>query len=97
MIRNLNQVSFQGFGTIAPERAQSAKHGDRGERQLLQLEGGLAQVYRAEADVWLESSEGMSVLSVSFDEEAFYHFFCCVFTIFNNNNFKVFVNLVSQT
>ena len=75
MIRNLNQVSFQGFGTIAPERAQSAKHGDRGERQLLQLEGGLAQVYRAEADVWLESSEGMSVLSVSFDEEAFYHFY----------------------
>ena len=75
MIRNLNQVSFQGFGTIAPERAQSAKHGDRGERQLLQLEGELAQVYRAEADVWLESSEGMSVLSVSFDEEAFYHFY----------------------
>ena len=75
MIRNLNQVSFQGFGTIAPERAQSAKHGDRGERQLLQLEGGLAQVYRAEADVWLESSEGMSVLSVSFDEKAFYHFY----------------------
>ena len=75
MIRNLNQVSFQGFGTIAPERAQSAKHGDRGERQLLQLEGGLAQVYRAEADVWLESSEGMSVLSVSFDEEAYYHFY----------------------
>ena len=26
MIRNLNQMTFQGFGTVPPERNQSAKY-----------------------------------------------------------------------
>ena len=29
MIRNLNQMTFQGFGTIPPERNQSAKYFDK--------------------------------------------------------------------
>ena len=75
MIRNLNQVSFQGFGTIAPERAQTAKNADRGERLVWQLEPGPAAVYRAVAEVWLNCGSGMSVLSVSADGEGFYHFY----------------------
>ena len=75
MIRNLNQVSFQGFGTIVPERDQTAKNTDRGERQTWQLEPGPATVYRAVAEVWLNCGSGMSVLSVSSDGEVFYHFY----------------------
>ena len=29
MIRNLNQVTFQGFGTVPPERTQSLKDFDK--------------------------------------------------------------------
>ena len=75
MIRNLNQVSFQGFGTIAPERAQTVKNAEKGERQVFQLEQGDARVYRAASEVWLECASGMSVLSVSADEDEFYHFY----------------------
>ena len=30
MIRNLNQMTFQGFGTIPPERAQNNRGTDKG-------------------------------------------------------------------
>ena len=75
VIRNLNQVSFQGFGTIAPERAQTGKSIDRGERRVIQLGSGPAVVYKAVSDVWLSCGTGMSVLSVSSDGESFYHFY----------------------
>ncbi len=75
MIRNLNQVSFRGFGTIAPERAQSVPNVEKGERQTLELEKGSATVYRAVSEVWLCSGSGMSVLSVSTDGTDFYHFY----------------------
>ena len=69
MIRNLNQVSFQGFGTILPERARAAKIIDKGDRRTLALEQGNAVVYRAVSEVWLNCGTGMSVLSVSSDGE----------------------------
>ena len=75
MIRNLNQVSFQGFGTIAPERGQSGKSADRGERCVMQLYPGPAKVLKAVSDVWVNCGSGMSVLSVSADGDTFYHFY----------------------
>lgn len=75
MIRNLNQVSFQGFGTILPERVQTAKIMDKGERTTLRLDQGDAPVYRAMADTWLGCGSGMSVLSVSMDGETYYQFY----------------------
>ena len=75
MIRNLNQVSFQGFGTILPERARAAKIIDRGERQMIALEQGDAFVYRAVSEVWLGCGTGMTILSVSSDGETYYHFY----------------------
>ena len=75
MIRNLNQVSFQGFGTILPERAHTAKIVDEGARQTLQLQSGDAPVYRAVSETWLNCSSGMSVLSVSNDGESYHHFY----------------------
>ena len=75
MIRNLNQVSFRGFGTILPERGHSAKMTDRADRQSLHLGEGKATVYRAQSEVRLGIGTGMSVLSVSNDGETYYHFY----------------------
>ncbi|MBP3674290.1 MAG: helix-turn-helix transcriptional regulator [Oscillospiraceae bacterium] len=75
MIRNLNQVSFQGFGTILPERAHTAQIVDKGARQTMQLQSGDAPVYRAVSETWLNCGTGMSVLSVSNDGEKYYHFY----------------------
>ena len=38
MIRNLNQVSFQGYGIILPERAQTNREMDKSSRRQLQLD-----------------------------------------------------------
>ena len=75
MIRNLNQVSFQGYGTILPERAHTAKIMDKNTRQPLQLPPGEALVYRSVCETWLNCGTGMSVLSVSEDGEQYYHFY----------------------
>ena len=75
MIRNLNQVSFQGFGTIMPERGQSTKSPDREDCLVLNLQSGPATVYLGSSDVCLNCSSGMSVLSVSSDGEMYYHFY----------------------
>ena len=75
MIRNLNQVSFQGFGTILPERAHTAKIVDKGARQTVHLQPGDAPVYRAISETWLTCGTGMSVLSVSNEGEKYFHFY----------------------
>ena len=76
MIRNLNQVSFQRFGTISPERGQSSKPSVRGAvRQTLRLTQGNAPVYRGEDPCWLNCSTGMTVLSVSEDGQEYLHFY----------------------
>ena len=75
MIRNLNQLSFKGFGTISPERAPETAAADTGaERIELTLTRHDAAVYRAVSEVWLySSSTGMTVLSVSADKQNFQH------------------------
>ena len=76
MIRNLNQVSFQRFGTLSPERGQSAKTSDKSViRQTLQLTDGDCPVYRSAGECWLCSGTGMTVLSVSTDNEEYQHFY----------------------
>ena len=73
MIRNLNQMTFQGFGTILPERAQSGRPIDKGVS--LELKQGDAPVFRAVSETWLVCGSGMSVLSLSQDGENFQHFY----------------------
>ena len=73
MIRNLNQMTFQGFGTIPPERAQNAHGLDKGREYILSDED--AQVYRAVSETWISCGSGTSVLSVSRDGESFSHFY----------------------
>ena len=73
MIRNLNQMTFQGFGTIPPERAQNTRGLDKGTERP--LTGADAQVYRAVSETWISCGTGTSVLSVSRDGENFLHFY----------------------
>ena len=73
MIRNLNQMTFQGFGTIPPERAQATKGREKGNEYHLPAEE--AEVFRAASETWISCGSGTSVLSVSRDGENYQHFY----------------------
>ena len=75
MIRNLNQVTFQGFGTVPPERSQSAKGFDRSTASTLPLSQTEAVVFRADSDTWLTNGTGSSVLSVSLDGQQYQDYY----------------------
>ena len=73
MIRNLNQLNFSGFGSVASER----KTQFTGASPRKQLEAGAhsAPLYQAQCDTWLYGAGGMTVLSVSIDGVLFRDFY----------------------
>jgi AraC-like DNA-binding protein/quercetin dioxygenase-like cupin family protein len=73
MIRNLNQMTFQGFGTIPPERAQNVRNLEKGIEY--ELFDGEVTIYRAASETWISCGSGTSILSVSGDGEKFLHFY----------------------
>ncbi|MBR3950161.1 MAG: helix-turn-helix transcriptional regulator [Oscillospiraceae bacterium] len=75
MIRNLNQLTFQGFGIVPPERSQSAKNFDKNNAVTISLSQEETQVYRAKTDTWVTCGSGNSVLSVSQDGESYQHYY----------------------
>ena len=75
MIRNLNQVTFQGFGNVPPERTQSAKLFEKSEAVSLTLSQKETAIYCAKAETWVTFDSGISVLSVSHDGEHYQHFY----------------------
>lgn len=75
MIRNLNQVTFQGFGSVPPERTQNAKLFEKNEAVSLALSQSETVIFRAKADTWVTFDSGISVLSVSHDGENYQHFY----------------------
>lgn len=76
MIRNLNQVSFQRFGTISSERPHGANTVDtKVGYQNMQLLPGDAPVYCCDRPCRFYSGSGMTVLSVSLDNQDFLHFY----------------------
>ncbi len=75
MIRNLNQVTFQGFGTVPPERTQNARNFDKNTAITMKLSQSETCVYRARVDTWVTCSSGNSVLSVSLDGENYQQFY----------------------
>ena len=74
MIQNLNQVNFQGFGTVLPERAQTVASVPKNAVQI-KLPQPEAAVYRTKADTLLGCSGNMCVLSVSKDGETYKHYY----------------------
>ena len=75
MVRNLNAVTFQSFGTVLSERAQAAKNTEKEPGMLLEPSERESAVYRATSDIRLSCSRGGAVLSVSLDGENFRHFY----------------------
>ena len=75
MIRNLNQLTFQSFGTVSSERNQTDRNLNKEEATALKLSQSEATVYRASAETRISCSMGMSVLSVSVDGETYQHFY----------------------
>ena len=74
MIRNLNQVAFQGYGMILSERSH-ASVSEIESNYLLELGQGDVTVYRAVSNTRMRVSEGKCVLSVSQDGEDFRQFY----------------------
>jgi len=75
MVRNLNQMTFQGFGTVPPERSQGVVYIDKSTAAVWELSGSEGVVFRARSDTWVTFGSGMSVLSVSRDGEEFQHYY----------------------
>ena len=74
MIQNLNQVNFQGFGTVFPERAQAGQMIPKNAVQI-KLPQPEAAVFRTQADTLLSCTGNMCVLSVSRDGQDFRHYY----------------------
>ena len=75
MIRNLNQVTFQGFGIVPPERSQGDKNFDKTVAVTVNLSQNEPSVYRAKGETWVTCGSGNSVLSVSRDGDAYQHYY----------------------
>ena len=74
MIKNLNQLTFQNFGSVLSERAQPVKNADKNS-EVLQLSRGDSVIYRACAETRISGGKGPAVLCVSLDGEIFEHFY----------------------
>ena len=61
MIRHLNPVAFQGFGTILPEKQQKTEYGNR---HCLSLSPDTTSIYQTAADTWLSFESGLTILSI---------------------------------
>ena len=76
MISNLNQLSFQSYGTIESERVRGRDLVQRAEgRQVLELLRGECPVWMSTSEVWLCNHSNMTVLSVALEDEGFKHFY----------------------
>ena len=75
MIRNLNQVSFQKYGSVLSERTKSGRSGETVRELELGDTPGEAEIFRARSEVRLRSGTVLAVLSVSLDGERFEHFY----------------------
>ena len=76
MIGNLNQLSFQRYGSIRSERTHASEHPGRdAEKRVMELGPGNATVFVSKGETWLRSQAGMTVLSVCADGENYQHFY----------------------
>jgi len=72
VIHNLNQISFQNFGTILPEKAHAV---GRVNHHKLPLTADTLSLYQTAAQTWLSFDTGLALLSVSLDNVTFTDFY----------------------
>ena len=75
MIQNLNQVTFQDFGTVVSQRAYDAQRVKRDSVPMVQLVPGTMTICKTTSDTWIHCGSGISVLSVSTDGDIFHDFY----------------------
>ena len=76
MICNLNQLSFQPYGSIESERVNARNLTQKAaESRIVELGSQDAAVYRCQGQVWVCNDSNMSVLSVSADGQEYQHFY----------------------
>jgi len=75
MIRNLNQMNFQGFGTVLSERNQPQNEAEKECGVKLRVTKGEAEVFRATSETLLRCGCNNSILAVSLDGENFQRFY----------------------
>ena len=76
MISNLNQLSFQPYGTIESERVRGCDLAQKaGQRRILELVRDECPVQVCQSEVWLCNHSNMTVLSVSAEGDSFQHFY----------------------
>ena len=75
MIRNLNQVTFQSYGAVLPDRALKSENADDGHTILLSMHQKQDPVYRTACETRICCGTGKSVLLVSFDGKEFQKFY----------------------
>lgn len=75
MIRNLNQVTFQGFGIVPPERSQNTRNFDKNIAITVELQPDESLLYRSRGETWVVCGSGNSILSVSQDGETYQQFY----------------------
>ena len=76
MISNLNQLSFQAYGSIESERVRGRVLAQKAEgRQILELSRGECPVWVCSSEVWVCNHSDMTVLSVAGEGENFQHFY----------------------
>ena len=75
MVRNLNQVSFQSFGSVQSERSGKGRSKEKYTDQTLTLSQRSTQLFRASSPLRLRSNTGLAVLSVSIDGQTFEYFY----------------------
>ena len=75
MIRNLNQVTFPGFGNVPPERSQSNKSFEKNGAIVWKLSQDEELIYRTRTETWVTAGSGMVVLSVSQDGKSFQQYY----------------------
>lgn len=75
MIQNLNQIALKNFGTVQPERAQSADPYPKESALIVHPTGSRLLLYRTSESTWLSCSGGTVILSICDGQDRYLHYY----------------------
>lgn len=75
MIQNLNQIALKNFGTVQPERAQSADPYPKESALMVYPTGSRLLLYRTAESTWLSCSGGTVILSICDGQDRYLHYY----------------------
>lgn len=75
MIQNLNQIALKNFGTVQPERAQSADPYPKESALMVHPTGSRLLLYRTSESTWLSCSGGTVILSICDGQDRYLHYY----------------------